>query len=140
MMAGFELSAKSTTLLSVIMLLFLVNVMVSYVSTFNKVASKDMPTIKSGRLDVKNGTWDLGKHMIVDETRNASESTVKALIPLGAVLGTLLYRNFPGQEVELGAIYNFFLAVLMGNVMGTHIAACRHILMIEKKYDKQIQV
>jgi len=140
MLAGFELSGKNIPLLFLIAFLCLINIIVSYKSTLSKVVSKDIPVEKSGRLDVKNGTWDLDKKMIIDESSSVSESIVKILIPLGAVLGTFLYRNFPGQENLLATLYNFVIAVAISGLIGIHIAISRYILLVEKKYNKHIQV
>jgi hypothetical protein len=117
---------------------------VSYQSTLNKVDSKDMPAVKSGRLDIKNGMWDLEKPLFVDESKSASVGIVKMLIPMGAVLGTFLNRNFPGQENILTTFY-FVVVVAISNIIGIHFAASRYILLVEKniisisKFDNMLE-
>ncbi len=140
LLAGFELSLKNKTLLLIVLILSFINVVMSYRSTLKKLISKDMPSVKSGRLNIEQGLWDLDKHLIHDESRRSSESLVKILIPFGVVFGTFLFRNFPSQDMLIAVLFNFVLVASISSGIGVHIAASKHIMLIEKKYKKYIQV
>ncbi len=138
--AGYGLSSKNQMLLFVIALLCFLDIVVTYMSTISKLTSKDIPAVRSGRLDVENGSWDLDKHLIFDESREMIESVAKTVIPFGTILGTLLFRNFYDQALTIAILFDFLIATVIIGGMGIHIAASKYIILIEDKYKKHIRV
>ena len=138
--AGYEHGAHSVLSLSFIGTMCLMNVYISYTTTLQTLKKKDKPAVQSGRLDLSTGFWDLEKHLYNEENKSTKESLARLLLPLGSILGVLLYRNFPDQSSLVSIILSFTLATILVSGSGIHLATAVYVWSIQKTLKIDIYV
>lgn len=124
---------------SLFILFLAMNIIYSYRSTTRRIYQPDNPIEKFGRLDREQAYWNLEKHFFGDE-HNARAPWVSVILSIGPILGTFLYRGFPNEINLIGTILCSFIACILAQVPGIHLAVLSYLVYTEKLIEKPIQV
>jgi hypothetical protein len=89
-------------------------------------------------LNQAHGRWDLSKSYERPEHKARMESLKRVLLPLGPLIGILLYQT--GDPAGIADAILPFLACLLGSVTGINMAIAAYLLHTERMTGKNIRV
>jgi hypothetical protein len=137
--AGYVLSSRSPWLLSLIVILIAANIFLSHQATLNRLLAADRPAVRSGRLDLAHGIWHFDRPLYAENGDGARASLARLLIPLGSILGTLLYRNFPDELSQISTLMSYAFASMLVVISGVQFAIVSYLHGIEKSQARPIR-
>ncbi len=140
LVAGYELGSKNLFPFIFIVTMCLVSILNGYAITLRTLNSKEKPVVQSGRLELSTGYWDLDKYLYIEKNKTTKEIFARFVLPLGSILGVLLYRNFPAHTQILYIVTDFLLATILISGTGIHFAAAMYIKSTQKVNELDIHV